>query len=196
MSSNTNIQGPTPEAYDTKNHPGTGSGTTPNWFFYWAQTSANLLNTTTDYIGSARSHYDYFDNRKIKLGDDCAGTQIAAWGTPKGIDCYAWTTGHESKHHIQITSFWPTNWNGSQDSDSDWLPNSQETTYMPGRNYDPINAATFPDSIGYGENPIRDVEDIAMRSQNSPYGLDKLWTNGAADSEDWASPGKNVKNKF
>jgi hypothetical protein len=68
---------------------------------------------------------------------------------------------------------------------------------MPGRPYDPHVANTYPDTIGYGSpGNIPDVEDIDMRSQISPYNLDQLWTNGGADQEDWANPGKNSKNSF
>lgn len=62
---------------------------------------------------------------------------------------------------------------------------------MPGRPYSATNSATYPDTIGYGANPIPDTEDINMRSQVSPYGLDDLWSTGAANTEDWSNPGKN-----
>jgi hypothetical protein len=153
------------------NHPGVGAGTDPNWYFYWLQTSANKTNTAVEYVGPVFSSYNYAE---IKLGDPASTTSVASWGTPKGIDCFGWVTAHEAKHHTQITGFWPINWLAASDSDSDWLPNDQETTYMPGRNYDPNNAATFADVIGYGQNPIPDFEDICMRSQASPYGLDSL----------------------
>lgn len=173
---------------------GTPAG--PNWFYYWRQTTANKANTTMEYLAGARSYYDYLNGRKIVLRDDASGTQIAAWGTPKGIDCFAWTTAHEAKHHTQLTGFWPTSYDSANDGDVDWLPNSQETTYMPGRNYSPTNANTFQDTIGYGQNPIPDVEDICMRAQVSPYNLDALWTNGSANSQDWANPGKNSKTVY
>jgi len=173
------------------NHPGGVSGT-PNWYFYWSQTSANKANTTMVYSnGLDRSFYDYFNGRKIVLGNGAAGTQISAWGTPKGVDTFAWVTAHEAKHHTQSTGFWPINWDGTQDTDSDWLPNNQEATYMPGRPYVTNNPTTYPDTIGYGVDPIPDAEDIDMRSQTAPYNLDQLWTNGSANGEDWANPGKN-----
>lgn len=143
-----------------------------------------------------RSHYDYFNARTIKLGDDASRTSIAAWGTPKGIDCYGWATAHQAKHHTQLTGFWPTNWDGALDADRDFLPDTLEGTYMPRRNYDPTKVATFPDTIGYGQNPLPDAEDINMRSQTAPYGLDQLWTNGSANNLDWANPGKNSVTKF
>ena len=185
--------------YET-NHPEPGpypGSRPPNWYYYWQQTSANKLNTNADYVGSVGSHYNYFDNRRIKLGDDCAQSLTrSTWGNPKGIDCFAWVTAHEAKHHTQIISFWPTAWISSLDSDSDWIPDSLEATYMPGRSYDPMNAATYPDGVDYGQNPIPDVEDIAMRTQSSPYSIDILWTNGGADAQDWADPGKNANNKY
>jgi len=47
----------------------------------------------------------------------------------------------------------------------------------------PARRATYRDEVGYGEDPIPDVEDYVMRHQAS-------WTNGHTDSVDWASPGK------
>lgn len=172
------------------NHPA-GQVGSPNWYYFWSQTTANRSTTTMIYTNGTRSYYDYFNGRTIMIEDDAALSQIAAWGTPQGIDCFAWTTAHEGKHNIQLTGFWPTNWIAVQDTDLDWLPNNQETNYMPGRAYSPTNSATYPDTIGYGQNPIPDVEDICMRSQMSPYNLDQLWTNGTANVQDWANPGKN-----
>ncbi len=173
------------------NHPD-GQADSPNWFYYWGKTSANKANTKLVYINSTRSFYDYFNEQTIFLANDAACSQIVAWGTPQGIDCYAWTTAHEAKHHSQTTGFWPVRWRAEDDIDSDWLPNNIETSYMPGRLYSPTNAATFVDTIGYGQDPIPDIEDINMRSQTSPYGLDQLWNNGSANAEDWANPGKQT----
>lgn len=88
------------------NHPAGELGS-PNWYYYWRLSSANLASASMVYSGPGRSNFDYFAARTIKLHDDACGTQIAAWGTPKGIDTFAWTTGHENKHFIQITGFWP-----------------------------------------------------------------------------------------
>ena len=172
------------------NHPN-GQASSPNWYYYWSQTSANGANSTMLYTNCSRSFYDYFSGRTIYIANDAALTQIAAWGAPKGIDCFAWTTLHEAKHHAQLTGFWPVNWISSDDVDVDWIPNTLEPNYMPGRPYSPTNSATYPDTIGYGANPIPDAEDINMRSQVSPYGLDSLWSNGSANTEDWSNPGKN-----
>ena len=178
-----------------KNHPG-GQAGSPNWFYYWGQTSANKGNTTIKYLNATRSYYDYASDRTIFIANDAALSQISIWGTPKGIDCYAWTTAHEAKHHRQFTNFWPTQWRAVDDTDMDWLPNDQEPIYMPGRPYSPTNPTTYPDVFGYGQNPIRDCEDINMRSQNPPYSLDKLWENGSANLKDWANPGKQSRQTY
>ena len=187
------LRGVLPE--NATNHPG-GQAGSPNWFYYWGQTSANKGNTTIKYLNATRSYYDYASDRTIFIANDAALSQISIWGTPKGIDCYAWTTAHEAKHHRQITNFWPTQWRAVDDTDMDWLPNDQEPIYMPGRPYSPTNPATYPDVFGYGQNPIRDCEDINMRSQNPPYSLDKLWENSSANLKDWANPGKQSRQTY
>ena len=128
--------------------------------------------------------------------DDASLTTGPAWANAFGIDCFAWVTAHENKHQVQFNAFWPSGWLSAQDSDHDLLPDSLEPNYMPGRPYDPTTSTTYPDTVGYGQNPIPDFEDIDMRSQISPYNVDQLWKNGSADVEDWASPGKNTKNRY
>ncbi len=176
---------------EAKNHP-IGQPDSPNWFYYWKQTSANSASTRLVYTNATRSFYHYFKDRTIFIANDASKTQIASWGSPRGIDCYAWTVAHESKHHLQTVNFWPVQWNADMDDDRDWLPNDKETNYMQGRAYSPLNRATYPDVYGYGEDPIPDIEDIDMRQQVQPYELDVLWSNGRANSEDWANSGKQT----
>jgi hypothetical protein len=177
--------------------------TPPNWYVYWGQTSAGVSGGTMYYNGPIGSHYHFPGTNRILLGDDASKSQLAAWGSPKGIDCYAWAVRHELKHHHQLTGFWPTGWVSALDINGDMIPDAQEATYMPGRNYHARPDATFPyatypDEFGYDPSKpeINNWEDINMRSQTAPYGLDLLWTNGSADAEDWANPGKNNKDKF
>jgi len=183
------------------NHPGGQSGS-PNWYHYWAITMANKAGSTGvayESNFSGRCHYELVEN-KIYLGDGAATTGVQAWGVPKGIDCYGWSTAHEAKHRSQMLGFWPSGRNPFNDQDQpapDFIPDNIEPTYMPGRPYNPTKQSTYPDDIGYGEGPfIRDNEDIDMRSQTGDYSLDVLWENGAADAYDWANPGKNSKEKF
>ena len=183
---------------EAKNHPVCSNcQACPNWYYYWKQTPANGANTTMIYVGSGpASGYEYLDNRTIKIGDVAAGTHRVIWGAPKGIDSFAWVTRHEAKHHTQITGFWPTTWESARDANKNLIPDNMEATYMPPRNYNSPNERTYPDEVGYGDNPIRDIEDICMRSQTFPYNLDVLWNNGAADTHDWARPGKQSKDEF
>lgn len=189
---------------EATNHPG-GQAGSRNWYHYWMQTAANHTNTTTEFSlesESGRSEY-LLAARKIKLLPDASDRSVNAWGTPKGIDCFAWVSAHEAKHHTQLSGFWVADRDLVNDRDGDFIPNNREATYMAGRPYNPDNATTYPDDIGYtnatGDN-IRDAEDIAMRTQtpdaNGEYPLDVLWTNGNADAVDWANPGKNSKDKF
>ena len=148
------------------------------------------------YTATSRSHY----NRRTKtvyIGNDASEIQIAVWGSPKGIDCFGWTMGHEKKHHKFRMHFWPGDYDVSLDFDRDGLRDTMEATLMPNRPYDPNKRATYPDTIGYGVSPIPDGEDICMRDQDDPnYGLHILWINGSADEKDWSNPGKQHKDKY
>jgi hypothetical protein len=74
---------------------------------------------------------------------------------------------------------------------------------MPGRPYKPGLTQTYDGDIGYSDragDKINDGEDINMRSQTAAsdgkYPLDQLWTNGNANPQDWAQPGKNSKDPY
>ena len=176
---------------DANNNPGVMD--VPNWFYYWKQTSANGANTVMIYTNSGGSEYLF--PGIIYIGATAVSEGRATWGSPKGIDRFAWTTRHEAKHHTQLTGFWPTGYDSARDFNGNWIPDEIEATYMSGRYFN-SNGHQYSDEFGYGENPISDVEDICMRSQTPPYSLDVLWNNGYADTEDWASPGKQSKDKF
>lgn len=74
----------------------------------------------------------------------------------------------------------------AKDLDGDFLPDSMEATLVPGHPYDPTKRATYIDAFGYNPTPgqpLADAEDYALRREPS-------WTNGFANAEDWANPGK------
>jgi hypothetical protein len=174
----------------------------PNWLYYWKQTTANKLNAPVRYIGNERSRVFVDNLQQINIADDAAAASIKVWGSPRGIDCFAWITAHEAKHITQLIFFWPSGYNSLHDGDHDWIPNDMEQTYMPGRMYKFDKPDTFLDFIGYHNRTTRltrinDLEDICMRSQIGPsYGLDILWTNGTANASDWANPGKNSQKSY
>jgi hypothetical protein len=168
------------------------------------QTPANQTNGyATVYNNGSRSFYNFLSDRKIYISNDAAGLLIPAWGSPVGIDAFAWATAHEAKHHTQLPAFWPGGvYDPTQDNDApqgDYIRDSQEANYMPGRPYDPAKRHTYSDTIGYNNGAagflIEDFEDINMRSQTPPFALDMLWANGSADQFDWSNPGKNSKNR-
>ena len=173
------------------NHPG---GTTPNWYYYYKQTSAYAGAVSYDAAYTGSSGYCDFTNGQWSafVGPGIA-TYIgpSTWGSPKYIDAFAWICRHEMRHVDQFTYLWgrTTDRNATDDADGDWLPDTKEATLN--RGYYPTKYASYWDDVGYNENPIPDREDLCMRSSTAPYNLAQLWTNGSADGEDWADPGKN-----
>jgi hypothetical protein len=114
----------------------------------------------------------------------------STWSSPEYIDRFAWTSRHEVKHVSDDSAMWgaTTDRNILEDYDVDWIKDADEETYY--RGYNDWTTFTYADTVSYGLDPIPDYEDVCMRSHTSPYGVDTLWTNGTANSVDWASPGK------
>lgn len=175
------------------NHPN-GQRNSPNWYYYWMQTSAKINYTNVSYYNEYRSGYDIISKR-VYIGFGAAEENILSWDLADGIDSFAWTCAHEDKHRRQAANFWASAYDASLDRDGDWIPDQLESQYMPQRPYDSTKKATYNDSIGYGEDPIPDIEDICMRCQSAPYEIDSLWQNGSADAEDWSNPGKQSYDK-
>jgi len=180
------------------NHPN-DIGSDPdsrNWYYYWKQTSAGGdENYTYDATLGNPGETVYSGGWKAKIGPQAASTGLPGANDPAGIDFFAWAVRHEGKHVSQLSGFWGGgNIVSSLDlTDGDGFPTAIEPAYMTGSPYDPDNVSTYLDDIGYKGNrnaPINDIEDICMRTQSAPpYGLDLLWTNGSANSKDWANPG-------
>jgi hypothetical protein len=168
------------------------------------QTPANKTGgTTTVFNHTDSSVYNFPFEDKIYIGKDVISKSPSMWNAPKGIDTFAWYTAHEAKHRAQMAELWPNllyvqsvdlDTGGPNNRSGDDIPDSVETTYIPGRVYDPTKYATHPDELGYGQNPLPDREDINIRSKGQPTQIDlSLWSNGDSDSSDWANPGKNSK---
>ena len=104
-----------------KNHPGEGEGETPNWFYYWGQTSAGK-GFSPSYMkaepcGSKAVGAYFFDQNKIYLFSkmyDGVCFRRNDGAQAKGIDCYAETLIHESIHQKELR-YW---WNNVPSSDS------------------------------------------------------------------------------
>lgn len=118
------------------------------------------------FIGNADN-----DSYTPPLGGDNGGVKLS------GIDHFAWACRHEDRHVQTLSAWYPSGYNGAIDQDGDLIPDSLETTFG-GPEGGPFNPATR-DTDGDG---MRDGEDYTVATQSA-------WSKGAADAEDWASPG-------
>ena len=163
------------------NNPGT---TTPNWYYYWKQTSANY--GTHSWEAGSGSGETRFDGGQWKAFLRNANESAAAgtWNNAEGIDFFANMCRHEERHRLDMIALWGANSDRvpANDTDGDYLPDSQEATLVTGHPYDNTKRGTYPDTFNYGENPLPDAEDYCLRREAS-------WTNFSADSQDWANPG-------
>ena len=106
-----------------KNHPGEHAGATPNWFYYWGQTSAQGNFSKPEYVSkmpscsstddSAMARYMY-DTDVIYMVDlayrgSCVtrqGDVIDTGKTAEGIDCFAELIRHEDVHRVELKQWW------------------------------------------------------------------------------------------
>lgn len=129
------------------NHPGAGSGETPNWFYYWNQTMAGDEDHVI-YLANVRGNrgavnamllWDMvvvFDKSEIAVSDGASETMQRQGHTGNdwkatGIDCFANIVRHEQGHVAQIAgadallgglnglggSLWERGWSWNTDTD-------------------------------------------------------------------------------
>jgi len=179
-------------ARDAKNHPGTGSGTTPNWYYYWSQTGSDY--GTHEYLAGSRSYTGYSNGSwRCFIRDSTVSYDVELHNVrntndytyDEGIEHFAFVVRHEEQHRLDFSS--STNWGASDsvaslDLDQDMLRDTIELTFVSGRPYTNTMTATYDDDWGYGSG-FNDCEDAALWQQ--------LWPDPEAfDSEDWAKPGE------
>ncbi len=166
------------------NNPG---GTTPNWYYYWKQTSAYIGDV--QYDGSSSYGYCAWDTPDYTA---YVGTNDhLLYHTPlvgvnadidiEGIDNFAWTCRHEWRHHINKSNWWGTGgYIAAQDPDGDHIKNSVESgfTASDGGPFNTADQDTFKDD----GNLINDHERYTVFTQTH-------WLIGSANEEDWANPG-------
>ena len=169
--------------------PQNPGGTTPNWFYYWKQTSAyyGTMNYDsaagsgkTDFVAGAWRCYILSGGHLSALG--------GCWNNASGIDFFANLCRHESQHQSDHIADWGADHgrDPTKDTDGDMLPDNLEANLVSGHPYDNTKAGTYDDTFGYLPPPggkLRDDEDYCLRREPS-------WTNGSANSVDWAHPGK------
>ena len=177
------------------------TGNVPNWFYYWRQTSANFGSpkigssstfnfdeTTGQWYavvgGTANEVYRFPNHRPVYDYNGTTELTDIAWAL-NGIDTFAFCARHEACHVEDFTGWWPNGYTTDpndpryqEDADGDRIPDALEAGY----NYDPAER----DSNG---DFHEDTQDLCLREQLT-IGSTYYWEEGAADAEDWASPGK------
>lgn len=179
-----------PVADDAVNHPGTGSGTTPNWIWYWRQTGAYYSPYEPTYIaGLGQPGWTWYVNGawRTYIGPEARTTFKPLDGphtnsTFNGIDLYAYTWRHEARH-ANVLNVWfpfgPDNPNNPySDEDNDDLPDVLEECFTAedGGPYETDNTNTHSSLSG------NDGHRYVYFSQTP-------WTIGSVDSDDWSDPG-------
>lgn len=171
-------------------------GTVHNWYYYWSQTAADYGTHNYD-TAIGRSYTDFFSADglwKSIIGTDANESGAAGtWNDAEGIDFFANICRHEERHRLDLITLWGASSDRvpANDNDTpfgDYLPtnngtvteNSLGTPYHSG-GYDPTLTVSFIDHMKYGFG-WSDIEDYCMHREVS-------WTNGTADSVDWACPG-------
>ena len=186
---------------DATNHLGQGSGTTPNWFFYWQQFIPMGRIGTLTFGGNGYGATNPV-TRATSVGQ--LSSELNDETNHRGLHTFYETIAHES-HHIVLWEGW---WGqgglpqAAQDTDGDTYPDSFENT-QGGQNYGfsvgqddnygggVASTATNPrwpgDSAGYNyeEDLCRQIEQNLNETQ--------------FDSQDWSfdptktNQGKNHK---
>ena len=175
---------------DQKNHPDPASGVTPNWYYYWSQTSADY--GTHEYRAGSRSCCVYEDSAwRCFIEDDATGplslhnVRTDQDFVYSSINAFAYAARHEEQHRLNSSS--ALNWGNSNrvaslDTDNDGLRDENEGTFVSGRPYVVQYFPTYDDDWGYGSG-FDDSEDACMWQQAWPVAT-------AYDSVDWAMPGR------
>ncbi|MFY9234876.1 MAG: hypothetical protein WAO58_10515 [Fimbriimonadaceae bacterium] len=184
--------------------PNFNSSPTPNWFYYWHQTPAYYGQVKYSNAGgvgqTGRTFFDPLPGSNTWVSvvyDGSAGkpTTANSWNGAKGIDLFANLCRHEERHRLDMVDFWGANSDRipGQDGDGDSIPtnysgyvetNLTPTAHQPSsEDYQPDDPDSVADDVAYGTVGWGDLEDYAMHRQEP-------WTNGFANSVDWAHPGK------
>jgi hypothetical protein len=195
-----------------RNHPDNPPDT-PNWFYYWNQSSHAQLsigvNFDWDTAAKNANAYTWWNSAhgawEAYIGPTCGGpdaTRSITLGTNQGmnytgIDVFMRVLRHELAHNVKYCVWYP---NGpddisGNDTDTDWLRDDAESA-AGGTAGNPINGGPFytPGNAPAGVNPQdsnapvgdRDGEDYVLH-------LEGAWsdTAGTADADDWAREGRN-----
>jgi hypothetical protein len=188
---------------DAKNHPGDGTGTTPNWYHYWSGTAVPV-----DYRADPKFEYNgavpggRFDKAtgKIYLGPNMPG-HLAYTGVStrnggrsyrmdySGIDNVLVTLIHEGEH-ANIHAMWqdPDLWKDKPNSDvNDPIPDEVEkaTAGFDWRASRSFTYRPLTPGAGFDDEPWCDLKALHYLSLGVK----------ADETQDWANPGKQSKSR-
>jgi hypothetical protein len=184
-----------------KNHPGEGTGETPNWFYYWQQTAAGDFNAvydeSLDTAGATRTplyagFLIWWAPSNFKIGDFAYSTFRDLGYYPNGpqtwpgIDSFHFTCVHECKH---LKDF--RNGRGHLDHDFDGIADCLEI-WDGDNEIEPNEGETDPKTEGtYSNfnNMIQAVRD--SDAEFRAYRIELLHEDeiGVYNSKDWSSTG-------
>lgn len=178
---------------DEKNHPGAGTGTTPNWFFYWRQFIPLGRIATLNFGGNNYGSTNPV-TRVTEVGQ--LSSELNDETGHRGLHTFYETVAHESHHIVLWEGWWgqgglPT---AAQDTDGDTYPDTFEGNqagygFAVGQNDDYANGVPstaqnprWPnESAGYNyeEDLCRQIEHNLNESQfdNQDWSHDPTNTN-------------------
>ncbi|GEM_PF-1650313 len=174
-----------------------------NWYYYYSQTTASMgceykmagsecwptdFPEYTPYVGALQN-----PRPALSYTDPRSGESIANNGdTLYGIDCFAWASRHEFKHHVDYSAWWGTTggWNPNLDCDprppgfggqGDYLIDADEEAGFAPSAGGPFywwTAVTHTSAPSWGY----DDQSECLFSQDP-------WSVGSLAGQDWAYPG-------
>ena len=183
------------------NHPGSGTGVTPNWYYYWKQTGATWGTPYWDSVGLVNAGISFsspyppgsLSGNWVGYISHGANDSIVIPAGPRknqtmtGIDYFGYACRHEQRHAVKMNQWsgWMDVWRDGDawitptDQDHDLLPDSTEADLGPeaGGPYDKAKRITYP------QDDMPDGHRYIFYTQQD-------WIPGSANSEDWSKPGK------
>jgi hypothetical protein len=185
------------------NHPGTGTGATPNWYFYWKHTTASwgdpIYATSpapgiteddwawTTWSTTHQAYKAFLWHRSNDLSIPPAGPYRGT--NYLGIDTFGFACRHEACHVFWNTSWWPNGpdtgqggvgvWpTNPEDKDGDLLPDYLEPTLGSS-----VGGPFYTNQVDSNFDGVDDAEAYTYFKQN-------LWKTNSAKAQDWSNPGQ------
>ncbi len=195
------------------NHPGEGAGETPNWFYYWSQTSAasgrkSVLRymaslpeqneVGTNVLGRHDRTDDFiYLSDPVQSSDNCTrrAEVVSASGTgggknATGIDCFGEVILHEARHRLEWHRWWLDGTN-QVTRFVHQLAEDSDADYVPRWVESNEPGCSDNDQTSCSNRPVftsepREVPDTELYAYYEGW----KWVLTAADSEDWSHCGK------